>query len=138
MRPKLALWLRDEALFRRLKGYAQRTGRSVQDVATEALRAYLGDPLSPRPNAPPAPATERARVPGRQTVQPQEALTWRGAELASRQTDGVTAVEAGCARCGHPQRKHTPACYHAGCACRRYRTMILDQFGRPFWRITPV
>lgn len=27
-------------------------------------------------------------------------------------------VEAICARCGHPVRKHTPKCYVMGCACR--------------------
>lgn len=31
----------------------------------------------------------------------------------------LVAHEPICGRCGHPVRKHTPACYQIGCACRR-------------------
>lgn len=55
-------------------------------------------------------------------VRPSSTLATGAGQTGKTVTIEAVTSETLCRRCKHPERKHTPTCYHAGCGCRRWQS----------------
>ena len=94
------------------QGAAELLAREQRTIgAVVAMRCEPSDPAEPAKT--PRSAEKRpARM-------PQARRSGGGSTRSMGADRRTTDVGATCRRCVHEVRKHTPACYVAGCACRR-------------------
>ena len=99
-------------LVRAVKVRAAQIGESLTAVIERGLRAYLASDGQDR-------RLEEGRARAA-AVLTQSVVQRLRAATPSRDAHTVEVTVAGlCRRCGHEARKHTPACYVAGCPCRK-------------------